>query len=75
MEQFAQRGAQCPIPEKIQGFVGWSSEQPDVVVEVPGHCRGLDKMILKVPSNPNHSIFLVLHFCITIENNRIESGR
>ena len=36
LAQVAQRGARCPIPENIQGHIGWGSEQPDV----PAHCRG-----------------------------------
>jgi len=34
------RGGRCPIPGDIQGEVGWGSEQPDVVEDVPAHCRG-----------------------------------
>ena len=37
-----ERGGRCPIPGNIQGKVGWGSEQPDLVEDVPGHCRGLD---------------------------------
>ena len=40
LEQVAQRGGKCPIPGNIQGEVGQSSEQPDLVVDVPAHCRG-----------------------------------
>jgi len=33
-----------PIPGNIQGQVGWGSEQPGVVEDLPAHCRrvGLD---------------------------------
>jgi len=41
MEQVAQRGGGCPIPGNIKGQVGWGSEQPDLVKDVPAHCRGL----------------------------------
>ena len=41
LEQVAQRGGRCPIPGKIQGQVGWGSEQPDLVEDVPAHCRGV----------------------------------
>ena len=35
--------------------VGWASEQPHLVEDVPAHCRGLwTKWPLKHPSNPNH---------------------
>ena len=29
------------IPGIIQGQVGWDSEQPDLVEDVPAHCRGV----------------------------------
>ena len=32
-------GGRCPIPGNIQGQVGWGSEQPDLVEDVPAHCR------------------------------------
>ena len=34
------RGSAGPIPGNIQGQVGWGSEQPGVVEDVPSHCRG-----------------------------------
>jgi len=34
------RGSGGPIPGNIKGQVGWSSEQPDLVENVPAHCRG-----------------------------------
>jgi len=40
LQYAAQRGGGCPIPGDIQGQAGWSSEQPDVAVDVPVHCRG-----------------------------------
>ena len=44
LRQVAQRGGGCPIPGDTQGQAGWGSEQPDVAVGVPVHCRevGLD---------------------------------
>ncbi|GAB0206191.1 mitochondrial enolase superfamily member 1 [Grus japonensis] len=41
LEQVAQRGCGCPIPGHIQGQVGRGSEQPDLVEDVPAHCRGV----------------------------------
>ncbi|KAK4808965.1 hypothetical protein QYF61_015199 [Mycteria americana] len=41
LKQIAQRGGRCPIPGNIQGQVGQGSEQPDLVEDVPAHCRGL----------------------------------
>lgn len=40
LEQVAQRGDECPIPRNSQGQAGWSSEQPVLVEDVPGRCRG-----------------------------------
>ena len=40
LEQVTQRGGRCPIPGNIQGQVGQGSEQPDLVEDVPAHCRG-----------------------------------
>lgn len=34
MRRVAQRGGECPNPGNIQGRVGWSSEQPDLVEDV-----------------------------------------
>jgi len=44
LEQAAQRGGECPIPEDTHGQVGRGSECPDVAVGVSVHCRtvGLD---------------------------------
>ena len=36
----AQRGGGNPIPEDTQGQAGPGSEQPDLAVGVPVHCRG-----------------------------------
>jgi len=46
VEQVAQRGSGDPIPGKIQGQVGRGPEQPDLVKDVPAHCRegGLDEL-------------------------------
>jgi len=33
--------AATPHPYKIQGQVGRGSEQPDLVEDVPAHCRGV----------------------------------
>ncbi|KAK4815290.1 hypothetical protein QYF61_026195 [Mycteria americana] len=40
LAQVVQRGGRCPIPGNIQGQVGQGSEQPDLVEDVPAHCRG-----------------------------------
>ena len=46
LEQVAQRSGRCSIPGNIQGQVGWGSEQPGLVEDVPAHCRavGLDDL-------------------------------
>ena len=42
LEQAAQRGYDCPVPAHVQGQVGWSPGQPDLVlnVEVGGPACG-----------------------------------
>jgi len=40
LEQAAQGGCGGPIPGKIQEQVGRGSEHPDLVEDVPVHCRG-----------------------------------
>ena len=42
LEQAVHRGYRCPIPGNIQGQFGGGFEQPDLVADVPAHCRGLD---------------------------------
>ena len=39
LEQVAQRGSGCPDPGDTQGQAGWGTEQADVAVGVPFHCR------------------------------------
>jgi len=46
-EALEQAGGGCPVPGDIQGQTGWDSEQPDLSVAVPVHCRKLDKMVCK----------------------------
>jgi len=41
LEQDAQRNCGCPLPGSIQGQVGWSSEKPGVVEDVPAHGKGV----------------------------------
>ena len=41
LEQVAQRGGRCAIPGNIQGQAGRGFEQPDLVEDVPAHCRGV----------------------------------
>ena len=59
LEQAAQRGCGCPVP---QDQVGWGIWQPDPVlmwrlVASPWQ-GGWSLMILEVPSNPSHSMIL-----------------
>ena len=42
LEQVAQGGCGCPIPEGIQGQAGCGSGQPGLVVGDPAHSRGLE---------------------------------
>jgi len=41
LERVDQRGGRRLIPGNIQGQVGRGSEQPDLVEDVPAHCRGV----------------------------------
>jgi len=46
------RGGGCPIPGNIQGQVGWGSDRPDLVEDVPVLCRGvgLDNFSRSLPT-------------------------
>ena len=41
LELVALRDGRCPILGNIQGQVGRSSEQSDLVEDVPAHCGGV----------------------------------
>jgi len=41
LEQIAQRGSGGPFPRNIQGQVGWGSEQPGLIKDIPAYCRGV----------------------------------
>lgn len=41
LEYVAQRDGRCPFPGHIQGQTRLGSEQPEVAVYVPVHCRGV----------------------------------
>jgi len=41
LEQVAWRSCGCPLPESVQGQVGWDFEQPGLVESVPAHSRGV----------------------------------
>jgi len=41
LAQVAQTGGGGLIPGNTQGQVGRASEQPGLVEDVPGHCRGV----------------------------------
>ena len=58
LEQVAQRGRGCPIPEGMQGQAGCGSGQPGVVVGDPAHSRGLELTSTVVLFNPGHSVIL-----------------
>jgi len=38
---FSSKEKCLPIPGNIQGQVGWGSEQPHLVVDVPANCTGV----------------------------------
>ena len=41
LKWFAQRGGGYPVSGGVQGQAGQGSEQPDLAVSVPVHCRGV----------------------------------
>ena len=41
LELVAQICGGCPTFGDIQGQTEWDSEQPDLAVDVPVHCRGV----------------------------------
>jgi len=41
MKWVAQRICECLLPGSVQGQVGWSSEPPGLVEDVPAHGRGV----------------------------------
>ena len=41
LDQVAQRGGECPIFGEIQGQAKRGSEQANLSVDVPVHCRGV----------------------------------
>jgi len=41
LERVAQRGGRGPMPGNIEGQVGWGSEQPNLVKDVPAFCKGV----------------------------------
>jgi len=42
LEQAAQRSCGCPLPGRVQGQLGWSSEHPGLVEDVPADGRGVE---------------------------------
>lgn len=55
LEQVVQGSCGCPIPASAQGQMGWCPEQPCLALSVP-MVGARNYMILKFPSNPNHSM-------------------
>jgi len=41
LEQDSERGGRFPLPGSMHSQVGPGSEQPDLVEDIPAHCRGL----------------------------------
>lgn len=39
LEQVAQTGSRCPIPQNVQVQVGQDSVQPDLVEDVAAYCK------------------------------------
>jgi len=49
LEQVAQRSSESPIPGNIQGQAGQGSEQPDLAVDTPIHCREVGQVAFEGP--------------------------
>jgi len=60
LAQAAQRSCGCPIPGGAQGQAGWGPGQPEPVGGKQPMAEGWKWMIFKAPSNPNHSMILVV---------------
>jgi len=70
MALVAQRGGRCPISGDTQGLVGWGSERPGLVEDVPARCRGGQTgWPLKVPSNPEHSV--IPRLCLQLNRGAV----
>ena len=41
LEQLAQRGYGCSLPEDVQGQAGWGFEQPGLEGVIPAYSRGV----------------------------------
>lgn len=52
----AQEGYSCPIPGIVKGQAGQGLEHPGIEEGVPAHGKGWNKISLKAPPNPNHSV-------------------
>jgi len=52
LAKVAQRGGRCHLPGRVQGQVGWSSEQADLLEDVAAHGRGfgLDGLQRSLPT-------------------------
>ena len=60
LAQVAQRSCGCPIPGGVQGQAGWDGALGNLAwweVSLP-MAGGWNQMVLKVLSNPNHSVIL-----------------
>jgi len=41
LEQVAQRSYGCPLPGSVQGQIGWSFEELDLVKDIPAYGSGV----------------------------------
>jgi len=58
-DKLPQKGDECPVLGDVQGQAGRGSEQTDLAVDVPVHCRGVVLMPFIGPFNFNDSTLLL----------------
>ena len=75
LEQVAQQGCGCPLPDGVQGQAGWGFEQPGLEGSVHTYSRGLELGDLKgspqpKPFHDSMILFWILGFelCFKVMN-------
>lgn len=67
LQRAAERSSVCPVIESVQGQLGESFEQPDLVKDVPACGRELDQLIL----NPSQTLicFMIIWLCTYLQGD------
>ena len=68
MEQVAQQGCGCPLPDGVQGQAGWGFEQPGLAGGVPAYSRVLERGDLKGPFQCKSFHDSMIHFNCSLQN-------